>query len=209
MGLPFVTKPKAFTLVKIGSPEIGELEIPKLGDLSVNEKLFIKECLKDLPDLQQLAAGLAQKIAKESGQPIIAIYDALTQGNLEVLEEYLGDALEFNKQFERYMVTKDLAIATAILRRLDPEWTMEQTGEPTELHPELMKEIARFGYNEESGWPEQKEPEPITEELVGKSPEGNTETKSRTGKKSSGSASDSGPTIDDSQPSLLEASPSA
>jgi hypothetical protein len=209
MPLPFVTKPKAFTLVKIGNPEIGELEIPKLGDLSVNEKLFIKECLKGLPDLQQLAAGLAQKIAKETGKKLVDVYNALTSGDTEFLGEHLGEALEFNKQFTDYTEVRRSAVATAILRRIAPEWTIEKTGDPLEVPPELLNAIAEFGYNEELGWPETKEPEQITEELVGKSQEASTEPKSRTGKKSSGNASDTGLLTPVSQPNILEVSQSA
>lgn len=204
MPLPFVTKPKAFDLVKVGNAEIGELEIPKLGDLSVNEKLFIKECLKGCPDLQQLAAGLAQKIAKQTGQKLVDVYNALTSGDTEFLGEHLGEALEFNKQFTDYTDIRRSAVATAVLRRIAPEWTIEQTGNPLELHPGLLNQIAEFGYNEELGWPEKQESEPVSEETLGKLPEGNTETKSRTGKKSTGSVSDTGPTIEDSQPSILE-----
>lgn len=210
MGLlPFVTKPKAYELVKIGNPEIGELEIPKLGDLSINEKNFIKDCLKGLPDLQQLAAGLAQKIAAETGKKLVDVYNALTSGDAEFLGEHLGEALEFNAKFTEYTELRRSAMATAILRRIAPEWTLEQTGDPQELPPQLLIEVADFGYNEELGWPDRKEPEQVTEELLGKSPEENTEPQTPTGKKSSGKSKDSGLMISDSQPSILETSQSA
>lgn len=204
MPLPFVTKPKAFSLIKIGDAEIGELEIPKLGDLSFNEKLFIKEFLKGCPDLQQLAAGLAQKIARQTGQKLVDVYNALTSGDTEFLGEHLGEALEFNKQFTDYTEIRRAAVATAILRRIAPEWTIEQTGNPLELHPSLLNQIAEFGYNEELGWPEKQDTEPVSEELLGKLPEGSTGTRSRTGRKSTGNVSDTGPMIEDSQPSILE-----
>lgn len=174
-GLPFVTRPKSYEMVRIGNPDIGELDIPKLGDLSVNEKIFIKQCLNGHPDLQQLAAGLAQNIAKSTGKKVVDVYNALTSGDTEFIGEHLGDALQFNKEFSEYTETRRSAMATAILRRIASDWTLEQTGDPVELHPLLLAEIAEFGYNEELGWPETKqEPQPITEETLGKSPEEST-----------------------------------
>lgn len=205
MPLPFVTRPKAFEMVRVGNPEIGELDIPKLGDLSVNEKLFIKQCLKGQPDLQQLAASLAQSIAKSTGKKVVDVYNALTSGDTDFLGEHLEEALQFNKEFTDYTEVRRSAMATAILRRIAPEWKIEQTGDPTELHPSLLTEIAEFGYNEELGWPEkQKEPDTVTEELVGKLQEESTSKANRTGKKSSGAVSDTGLMMTDSQANILE-----
>lgn len=208
MALPFLTKPKAFEMIRVGNPEIGEIELPKFGDLSVNERIFIKNCTKHLPDLQQLAANLADKIAKDSGKKMLDVYNALTSGDVEFLGEHLKEALEFNTQFSDYTEARRAAIATAMLRRIQPDWTLEQTGDPTQLPPGLLLEVADFGYNEEMGWPEKKEPEAVTDETLGKSSAENIEPKSRTGKKSTGESNPTGPTIDDSQPSLLDSSPS-
>jgi len=206
--LPFITKPKAYEMVRIGNPEIGELEIPKFGDLSVNERIFVKNATKHLPDLQQLAAQLAQRIAKDSGKPMLEVYNALTSGDVEFLGNHLEEALEFNAKFSEYTEVRRSAIATAILRRIAPDWTEEQTGDPIQLPPGLLMAAAEFGYNEEMGWPENKEPEPMTDETLGKSSAENTEDKSQTGEKSTGESSITGPMTDDSQPNHSDSSQS-
>ena len=67
LKLPFKTAPQGFEKIIVGSPSIGELEIPKMGDLSPNERLYIERQMKDYPDMRQLAAGMAKEIAKTSG----------------------------------------------------------------------------------------------------------------------------------------------
>jgi hypothetical protein len=205
--LPFITKPKAYEMVRIGNPEIGELEIPKFGDLSVNERIFVKHATKHLPDLQQLAAQLAKQISRDSGMPMVEVYDSLIDSDLSVLGSYLDNVLDFNTKISEYTQTRDLAIATAILRRIAPDWTEEQTGDPTQLNPRLLTEVVKFGAKEEKNW-KVEEPEPMTDETLGKSSAENTEDRSQTGEKSTGEFSNTGPMTDDSQPNPLDSNPS-
>ena len=62
VALPFITRPKSPEKVTVGKEEIGSLEIPKLKDLSVNERRWIKETLAEMgcPDIRQEAVKLAK-----------------------------------------------------------------------------------------------------------------------------------------------------
>lgn len=169
LKLPFKTTPSGFEKVVVGDPAIGELEIPKMMDLSPNERIFIKESLAEYPDLRSSAVKMARAIATKSGQKLIDVYNALTSGNTEELGEYLEEFIEFQDLMEQVTSQRRLVVTTAILRyRLLPEWTIDNTGDANLIHPKLVEAIADFAQKEESGWVESAT-EPISEEDLGKS----------------------------------------
>lgn len=169
LKLPFKTAPTGFEKITVGSPHIGELEIPKMMDLSPNERIFIKESLKDYPNLRSQAVKMARAIATKSGQKLIDVYNALTSGNTEELGEYLEEFIEFQDLMDRVTSQRRLVMATAILRyRILPDWAIDNTGDPNLIHPKLVYAVADFAQKEESGWIE-SEPDPISEEDLGKS----------------------------------------
>lgn len=168
LKLPFKTAPSGFEKVVVGDRTIGELEIPKMLDLSPNERIFIKEALLDYPDLRTSAVKMARAIATKSGQKLLDVYNALTLGNTEELGEYLEEFIEFQDLMDRVTSQRRLVMATALLRyRVEPEWTIDHSGDANLIHPKLVEAIADFAQKEESGW---SEPEPITEEDLGKLP---------------------------------------
>lgn len=199
--LPYKTSPKEFEKVTIGNSEIGELEIPKLGDLSPNERTFIKELSKDLPDLRQLAVRLAKDVATKSGKKLLEVYDAITIGDAEALGEHLEEFVCFQDAMDANTANRSLIMATAIIKmRICPDWNLENTGNAEEIHPKLVKLIAEFGRNEESGWATSAEP--VTEDDLGKFL---METAPNpTGEKSSGVAASTGETTSDSTQPILD-----
>ncbi|HYX18628.1 MAG TPA: hypothetical protein VE944_30535, partial [Nostoc sp.] len=86
LRLPFKTSPKEFEKVTVGNVEIGELELPKYGDISPNERLFIKAA--NLADIRIAAVKLAKDIAIKSDKKVIEIYNALTQGDSDSLQDF-------------------------------------------------------------------------------------------------------------------------
>lgn len=168
--LPFKTAPSGFEKVTVGNPLIGELEIPKMMDLSPNERIFVKESLKDYPDLRFSAVKTARAIATKSGQKLLDVYNALTGGNTEELGEYLEEFIEFQDLMDRVTSQRRLVMATAILKyRLEGAWTIDNTGDANLVHPKLVEAIADFAQKEESGWVE-SDSAPISEEDLGKAP---------------------------------------
>lgn len=122
MKLPFKTTPREFEKVTVGNPEIGELEFPKYGDLSPNERTYLKLLLKDAPDLRASAVKLARKISAKSDIKLTEVYNALVTSDAEVLENHLEELIEFQKLMEENAKQRELALVTTIIRyRLNPK----------------------------------------------------------------------------------------
>ena len=169
MPLPFITQPKAFEVVTVGADPHGSLEIKKLGNLSINERKYLKELTAHLPNLYKEAAHLAKRIASETGDSLVNVYNALIGGDFNYLAESLDQVLEFNEQMELVSQERSVALATTILTfRVDPTWRIADTGDADLIHPELVGAIAEFAANEEARWVK-PEAEPVTEESLGNS----------------------------------------
>ncbi|MEP0873359.1 hypothetical protein NDA01_26725 [Trichocoleus desertorum AS-A10] len=194
--LPFVIAPKAEAIKEtVGNEEIGTLELPRINDLSPSDRLFIREHSKNLPNLQREAVKIAKSIKaqrptrqvpqvaeetdEESGvvvaQSLVEttvelglheIYSALIASDTETLGEFLGEILDYQDVLERLIDERPLIMATAMLRRIEPNWTLEDT--TTSVSSKLVSELNQFGLKEENGW---KTPdasaEPLTDEQLG------------------------------------------
>ncbi|MBN3875226.1 hypothetical protein [Nostoc sp. JL23] len=165
LKLPFKTSPQEFEKVTVGNSQIGELELPKYGDISPNERIFIKAA--NLADIRIAAVKLASEIAVKSGKKVIEIFNALTQGDSKSLEEYLEQFVTFQDLMDENSSARNLVLATTVIQRLVPDWKLENTGDPNQLHPQLLTLIVEFAKNEEAGWP--TDVAPITEEELGNS----------------------------------------
>jgi hypothetical protein len=203
LKLPYKTTREEFEKVTLGNAKIGELELPKLGDLSPNERCFIKQATKDLPDLRRLAAQLAKDIATKSGKTILEVYNALTSGDVEELSDFLDQFLCFQDQMEENAQKRNLIMATAVIKmRICPDWDIENTGNAEEIHPKLVELITEFARNEESGWVTSTEP--VTEDDLGKS--SMEMTPNPIGEKSSGESEDTGEMTKDLAATALDSS---
>ncbi|WP_375494905.1 hypothetical protein [uncultured Nostoc sp.] len=200
LKLPFKTSPQEFEKVTIGNSQIGELELPKYGDISPNERLFIKAA--NLADIRIAAVKLAKDIATKSGKKVIDIYNALTQGDSESLADYLEEFVSFQNLMDENSVARNLVLATLVIRRLVADWQVENTGDPNQVHPQLLAQIVEFAKNEEAGWPAAATP--ITEVDLGNSTP--TTPEIPTGEKSIGDAEDTGRVSSDSTPEDLATS---
>lgn len=200
--LPFKTEPKP-ELYLVGDEASGTLEIPKLGDLTPNERIFITEEMKALPDVRIEGVKIAKTIAQAMGKSLMETYEALTRGNMVVLSEYIEEVLNFQQLVDKVGDRRELVMTTAIVRfRLVPDWTLADTGDVAKMPPKLRKAIFRFAQNEEAGW---AEPEPLTEEILGESFSGE-DPPSQTGEVFSGESETIFPTTTDSVPSDSDSS---
>lgn len=122
MKLPFKTTPRQFEKVTVGNLEIGELEFPKYGDLSPNERAYLKASLKDVPNLRESAVKFARKISSKSGLPIVDVYEALVGADLEKLVDHLEEFVEFQALMDESKEKRRLAMVTTLIRyRLNPK----------------------------------------------------------------------------------------
>ena len=200
LKLPFKTSPQEFEKVTVGNSRIGELELPKYGDLSPNERLFIKQA--NLADIRLEAVKLAKAIAAKSGKNIIDIFDALTQGDSESLTDYLEEFVSFQDLMEENSSARNLVLATAVIRRLVADWQVENTGDPNQIHPQLVELVIEFAKNEESGWVDVAAAEASVEELGNSTPTPEIQT----GEKSTGESGATGRRKKDSASEVLATS---
>ncbi|WP_375496158.1 hypothetical protein [uncultured Nostoc sp.] len=191
LKLPFKTSPQEFEKVTIGNSQIGELELPKYGDISPNERLFIKAA--NLVDIRLAAVKLAKDIATKSGEKVIDIFNALTQGDSESLADYLEEFINFQDLMDENSIARNLVLATTVIRRLVADWQVENSGDPNQLHPQLLNLVIEFAKNEEAGWPTAATL--ITEEDLGNS---TPNQEIQTGQKSTGESEDTGLKSEDS-----------
>jgi len=152
--------------------------------------LFIEgDSVKVISDREELEA-----IRNQSGAVVDVEYDAelnlksvtveidskevkVPPKDLELIQPewyflYYQEIQDLKKAYTDSFRIKDIAYATAIIRfRSLPDWTIEHTSDPSEIKPQLVKEVAQFAYKEQNGWIEIKpsEPQPSTEEELGKS----------------------------------------
>lgn len=172
LRLPFKTAPASLQKHTVGNPEIGELEIPRMNDLSPNERIFIREHTKLLPDLRTSAVKMARAIASQTGQKLIEVYNALTRGDTNLLADHLEHLVEFQELMDYVTLHRRVATATAILAfRLVPDWTIESTQDASQIHPKLVEALAEFAQQEENGWvvPEENVVDLTEEDIEGKS----------------------------------------
>ncbi|WP_414755554.1 hypothetical protein [Anabaena sp. CCY 9910] len=187
LKLPFKTLPQEFEKVTVGNARIGELSIPKYGDLSPNERIYIKN--SGLVDLRKAAVDLAKDIAAKSGLSAIAVYNALTAGDSNTLKEFLSEFIEFQDLMEENAAKRNIVLATTIIKfRVLPEWEIENTQDAAQIPPLLVDAVAEFAKSEESGWVEETEVTETSEEGLGNS----VNPESQTGEKSTGGVEDTG-----------------
>lgn len=184
-NIPFKTSPQEFDRITIGNSQIGEIELPKYGDLSPNERLFIKAA--KLTDVRIAAVKLAKDIAAKSNQQIIDIYNSLVQGDSESLADYLEEFVNFQDLLEENSFARNLLLATVIIQRLVPDWKTEDSGDPNKIHPKLLELVIEFAKKEENNW--NTEITQTTEADLGNS----SNQEIPTGQKSTGDVEDTGP----------------
>lgn len=203
--LPFKSQPQP-TTVLVGDEEIGILEFPKLYDLTPNERLFIKDALKDIPDTRFEAINLAKELAASTNQPVTVMFEALTSRDSKVLSDHLETMLKFSDQMEKSGEKRVTATVTAVIKyRKYPEWTIEDTDNPEQLPMKLKLQVYEFSQKEASAWSD-VEPTELTEEDLGKSQMAPSIV-SQTGENFIGDYESSAPTKKDSTKKTLVASP--
>ena len=180
--LPFLVPPKAEPVKEtVGNEEIGVLELPRINDLSPSDRLFIRQASKDLPNLQREAVRIAKSIKAQrptkqeqdaEGNAIAVemglaeIYSALIASDTETLGEFLSEILDYQDVLQRLIDERPVIMATAMLKRIDSEWALEDT---MQLDSKLVSELNQFALKEENGWEEKPatEAEPLTDQKLG------------------------------------------
>jgi hypothetical protein len=208
LQLPFEFPPTQQTAL-VGKPEHGGLRIPKYGDLTPNERIWINGELKRLGVIgnNKRVVQVARLISVKLEKPFKEVYEALIKDNKDYLIDYLEELLDFQEERENNALLITLVKATAIIKfRIKCKqpnsgekevWELENTCNPEQVHPLLVDALAEFAFNEENGWPEPESNESTFEELT-EEQLGNLPTPQiQTGQESTGDVEDTGPTTED------------
>lgn len=163
--LPFKVQPKAVDVVDIGNEQIGVLSLPKMNDLSVLERRFIKS--ENPFDLRRSIAELAQRVSKEAGAKFVYVYDRIG-GYLYGSSMIVGDAVKIVSDDKQHKAivgktakilkieeregikialikldedAKEIALPLELLQEIDPEWFGSFYTEILELETSWMASI--------------------------------------------------------------------
>jgi hypothetical protein len=195
--LPFVVQPKKkFEPYRVGTEEIGFIDIERRGYLTVSEKSFVESVMQG-SDSVSLIISLANKISAKLNIRVEIAYSsivaAMGQGEEneytnEIRANYSDSIASIVSEMANAMEKRSLAAATILIQsRIDRDWTVEET---LDLDPLMVEELAKFYDLEEARNTDPQEDaltidEETVSEIVGKSKEENGESPS-TSKKSSG-----------------------
>lgn len=177
--LPFVVAPKAkFKKVKIGTEELGIVEIEKRGYLSVAEKSFVDAVMQGTDGVTSIVrlanrVGRVKKITVEKAYNIIVqvLSQTSTSGiATEIADEFGDEISDIQTQMIDSLQRKSIAATTVLIQsRIDSDWTVDDT---MTLHPDLLQHFVDFYDQEELKTEEEskEEKDPIDEaaEIVGK-----------------------------------------
>ena len=183
---PFYTAPKQ-EKVLIGNEDIGILEITKLKDITLLEKIFVEQELEDIESSTTLLGEIVSRVIKEEQVSSEVATDIVLGGEdrdkklekdlgrspREIREKYRKELAEVDVKLTKYINKRAIACATAlVLYRLIPQTDFngdaiksarEFTGS---LSSSLIQELVEFWNNEQIHW---IEPEGKPEQSKGES----------------------------------------
>lgn len=116
--LPFKTAPKTETQI-VGNDQVGELEFPKLGDLTVREQAFINERLGKHSTFLEIAR-LSNKVAKAQKIQPVAAHRFLTKCATNALQGGVG--MKWDEKEENMRVKFAREIEALIQFLLKEQW---------------------------------------------------------------------------------------
>jgi len=146
--LPFLVNPARENLVEIGDDVCGTIQLPRYDDITPNEKMFIDEKIKELPDTEALLIKLVNTIGKETGTPLKEVWEQVRNNDAAALIE--GD-------MEGLMALRHVQAETAGLKRLIyasamlkfrckecKDWTEEDIANPQIVPPRMLRYLEEF-----------------------------------------------------------------
>lgn len=176
--LPFVVQPKSNTeIVRLGSEEIGVVEITRKGYLSVAEKTFVDGVMQGSDGVSSMVL-LANRVARENKttaeKAYVAISDAMqgASGNglsVVVSDRYSEQIAQITAKMTESIQRRAIAATTILIQtRINHNWTFEDT---LKLDPQMLDQFMAFYEREEQREPiaiKDKSKEEEAAEIVGK-----------------------------------------
>lgn len=147
-SLPFVTKPVKQDLVIIGDERSGTIALPRYDDITPNEKMFIDNEIKELPDTEQMLIKLVNNISEKTGTPVEEVWDSVRNNDAsKLMKGDMEGLMALRRVQEENAGIKRLIYATVILRfRCSEcaEWTIRDVGNPELVPTRLLRHLEIF-----------------------------------------------------------------
>lgn len=145
--LPFVVQPRRKPIVEVlGTEESGQIEIKRLGYLTVAEKMFVQSTITGDISLGMIQR-LASKISKHAGVPIKDVLNDLTEDHdyLQPFHEEIAEALSMMASYQEKL--RLVSVAALLTLRVNDEIEIDDV---VELHPDLLEAIYVLYLEEEA-----------------------------------------------------------
>jgi hypothetical protein len=158
-----VSDPAEF--VAIAARAMGVTEVA-LNEMLESGEVIADELLPNFAKQLQIEFATTEPVPPvEMG--LAEIYSALIASDTELLGEFLPEILDYQDVLQRLIDERPAIMATAMLKRVDPEWTLEDT--MNSVSSKMLSEINQFALKEENGWTEKPavEAEPLTDQKLG------------------------------------------
>lgn len=147
-SLPFVTKPVKQDLVIIGDERSGTIALPRYDDITPNEKMFIDNEVKELPDTEQMLIKLVNNISEKTGTPVEEVWDSVRNNDAtKLMKGDMEGLMGLRRVQEENAGIKRLIYATAMLRfrcTECAEWTIKDVGNPDLVPTRLLRHLEIF-----------------------------------------------------------------
>lgn len=145
--LPFIVQPRREPIVEIvGSEESGQIEIKRLGYLTVAEKMYVQSTVTadgSVASLHRLAA----RISNEAVVPVEQVLSDLAEDRayLKPYSLEISEALTMMMSYQEKL--RIVAVAALLTLRVNDQITIEDV---MDLHPDLMDAIFQLYLEEEA-----------------------------------------------------------
>ena len=147
-SLPFVTKPVKQDLVIIGDERSGTIALPRYDDITPNEKMFIDNEVKELPDTEQMLIKLVNNISEKTGTPVEEVWDSVRNNDAtKLMKGDMEGLMGLRRVQEENAGIKRLIYATAMLKfrcTECAEWTIKDVGSPDLVPTRLLRHLEIF-----------------------------------------------------------------
>jgi hypothetical protein len=147
-SLPFLSKPAKQDLVIIGDEKSGTIALPRYDDITPNEKMFIDNEIKELPDTEQMLIKLVNTISEKTGTPVEDVWESVRNNDaIKLMKGDMEGLMALRRVQEENAGIKRIIYAAAMLiYRCPPcaEWTIKEVGNPDLVPNRLLRHLELF-----------------------------------------------------------------
>jgi hypothetical protein len=144
--LPFVVQPRRKPIIEtLGNEESGQIEMKRLGYLTVAEKMYVQSTVTGDPSVGTIQR-LASKISKHADVPIKDVLNDLTEDHeyLQPFHAEIAEALSMMASYQEKL--RLVSVAALLTMRVNEDIEIDDV---LGLHPDLLEAIYALYLEEE------------------------------------------------------------